>query len=165
MLLTRHTIVSNFSRDGCGHDGLPFPLYVFSISFLSSSSATTVDGLRTPGPPLGGLPVPPYPWYFSIPGDCYFVLLCIHTFFFFQKTALFLSQTPNARWHPDGTCSSLIGHRSSVVLLIGRGHRAFVGVCERNNGRVLPFALHVLIEVLTARSGEQLDPAATGPAK
>ena len=61
MPLTRHTIASNFSRDGCGHDGLPFPLYVFlsplsvfSTSFLDLSSATTAVAYVHPEPPWAG---------------------------------------------------------------------------------------------------------------
>ena len=57
-----------------------FLLSVFSTSLLYLSSATTADGLRTPGAPLGGFPVfPTYtPGTSRYRGDFCFVLLCTH---------------------------------------------------------------------------------------
>ena len=66
------------------HFILSFPTSAFSLSSLSfllrssNFSQPRLIDYAHPQPPWAGSRIPPYPRYFSIPGDFCFVLLCSH---------------------------------------------------------------------------------------
>jgi hypothetical protein len=67
MLLTRHTIASNSSHEGCGHDSLPFlSTFFFSSQFFLLRSSTDPQPRRLmdyahPEPPWAGSRFSPLP--------------------------------------------------------------------------------------------------------